>query len=188
MSIVVAVRKDGHTVMAADRQTSFGAEVVPPGNQESSKIRRLGPTLLGRAGWSVYENILDHWLADRNPPEIRGSADVFLFFKELWKALHDGYAFVNDQARGKDSPFGDLGGSFLLTAESGIYHVSPNMGVSEFRQYYAIGSGADYALGALYARYDGDDDAEALARLGVDAGCAFNVHCGGGVEILEQDR
>jgi ATP-dependent protease HslVU (ClpYQ) peptidase subunit len=184
MSIVVAVRKAGRTVMAADRQTSFGSEVLPAENQQSRKIRQLGDTLLGRAGWSVYENILDHWLADRTPPVITCTADVFLFFKELWKGLHDGYAFVNDQSRGKDTPFGDLGGAFLMASEAGIYHISPNMGVSEFRQYYAIGSGADYALGALFARYETDEDAESLARLAVEAGTTFNVHCGGGTEVL----
>ena len=170
--------------MAADRQTTFGAEVVPAENQQSTKVRKLGSALLGRAGWSVYENILDHWLADRTPPEIAGTGDVFLFFKELWKGLHDGYAFVNDQSRGKGTPFGDLGGAFLMASAAGIYHISPNMGVAEFRQYYAIGAGADYALGALFARYDGDDAAEALARLAVEASCAFNVHCGGGIELL----
>lgn len=184
MSIVVAVRKDGATVMAADLQTSFGSEVVPTDNQKSRKIRKLGSTLFGRTGWGVYENILDDWLADRTAPEVRGSADVFAFFKELWKGLHDGYAFVNDQSRGKDSPFGDLGGTFLMAAPAGIFYVSPNMGVSEFEQYYAIGSGADYALGALFARYDGDEDAEALARTAVEAASTFNVHCGGGVDLL----
>lgn len=185
MSIVIAVSKNGQTVMAADTQSNFGSRAMPRDNQFSSKIRRVGDALLGRTGWGIYENILDDVLAEGQPPDLAARPEVFRFFTEVWKTLRQRYSFVTDRSGRKDSPFGDMGGSFLIARPGVVFYVSPNLGVSEFRQYFAIGSGSDYALGALYQLYDGPDDAEQLARRAVETASALNVHCGGGVELIE---
>ena len=39
----------------------------------------------------------------------------------MWKTLHQRYSFVNDQAKRKDSPFADLGGSFLVANSNGVF-------------------------------------------------------------------
>ena len=47
--------------------------------------------------------------------------------------------------------------------------------VQEFSRFYAFGSGADYAMGSMYATYnDKQRDAEAIARLAVEAAAEFN--------------
>ncbi len=185
MSIVVAVFKAGRTAMAADTRSNFGAEILPPDNQTTRKIRRVGGALLGRSGWGVYDNILGDLLEQREPPELDSAPQVFRFFNELWKVLHSRYAFVNNQAKRKDSPFGDLGGSFLVAGPGGIHYVAPNLGVTRFEKYYAIGSGAHYSLGAIHRSYDRDEDAASLARAAVETAIAFNVNCGGPVDLLE---
>jgi ATP-dependent protease HslVU (ClpYQ) peptidase subunit len=185
MSIVVAVSRGGRTVMAADTQSNFGSEVLPPDNQTTKKIRRAGDAVLGRSGWGVYDNILVDLLERGEVPELDDAASVFGFFNELWKVLHKRYAFVNDQAKRKDGPFGDLGGSFLIANRKGIFYVSPNLGVTRFEKYYAIGTGADYGLGAIHQLYDRVEDVEAIARAAVETAIAFNVHCGGRTELVE---
>ena len=55
--------------------------------------------------------------------------------------------------------------------------------VTVFEQYYAVGSGAEFALGALHALYDGDLDAETLARRACAAAMAFNLFCGGEIDV-----
>jgi ATP-dependent protease HslVU (ClpYQ) peptidase subunit len=184
MSIVVAVTKAGRTAMAADTQSNFGQEVIPGDNQTSRKVRRVGDSLLGRTGWSVYENILDDLLS-KEQPELGDASSIFRFFTRLWKVLHKDYAFVNDQSTRKDTPFGDLGGSFLVANRGGLYYVSPNLGVARFQKYYAIGAGADYSLGALHQVYDTDADAPALARRAVESAAAFSAQCGGAIEVHE---
>jgi len=183
MSIVVAVTKHDRTVMAADTQSSFGTKVLPQDNY--AKIRRVGSSLLGRVGWGIYENILDEVLAQRDPPGLDDAPQIFRFFTDLWKVLHKRYSFVNDQAKHKGSPFGDLGGSFVVANRQGIFYVAPNLGVSRFKQYYAIGTGADFSLGALHQLYDQQDDVEQIARAAVQTAEAFNVNCGGEIESLE---
>jgi len=185
MSIVVAVVKEGRTVMAADTQSNFGAEVQPPDNLSTIKIRRVGKSLLGRSGWGVYDNILVDLLGRGETPELDDREKIFRFFTDLWKVLHQRYAFVNDQSKRKDGPFGDLGGSFLVANANGIFYVASNLGVTRFEKYYAIGAGADYSLGALYQLYDGASDAERIARSAVETAIAFSVRCGGRVEATE---
>ena len=112
---------------------------------------------------------------------------IFAFFVELWKVMHDRYTLVNDQAQSKDSPFGDLDSSFLIANRNGIFKVSPDMDVSRFDQYFAIGSGAEYALGAMHSVYDALDDADEIARRGVETAGAFDVYCGGETTVLSVD-
>ena len=46
--------------------------------------------------------------------------------------------------------------------------------VDEYTRFWAIGSGQEYALGAMYAVYEQMDDAEEIAKIGVAAGCEFD--------------
>ena len=100
------------------------------------------------------------------------------------QALHKRYPFVNDQAQSRDSPFGDLDSSFLIANAAGIFKVSHDMDVCSFQQYYAIGTGADYALGAFLNLYDTDLETEVVARRAVETAVQFDVHCGGDLDVL----
>ena len=185
MSVIVAVTTS-RTVLAADSQTSFGdSQRIPSVNCRTRKVRRVGDALLGAAGWGVYDYIFDNFLEEGPEPDLTDDRAIFAFFLDLWKALHEKYPFVNDQSQGKDSPFGDLDSSFLIASRTGIYKVSHDLDVCSFDQYYAIGSGAEYAMGALHALYDGGGDPVALARAAVEAAIQFDVHCGGDPDVLE---
>jgi ATP-dependent HslUV protease subunit HslV len=184
VSIVVAVRKDGETWVAADTQNSFGANRVSTANGGVTKLRRVGRAVVGTTGWGIYENIFDDYLGQHEEPDLTSRGGVFAFFMGLWKALHEHYPFVNDQGDRSDSPFGNLDASFLVAAPAGIYYVAPDMSVSEFRQYFAVGSGADFSLGAAHALYSGQVGAAEIARRCVETASAFNLYCGGDVELL----
>lgn len=185
MSIVLAVQKGGRTVIAADSLTVFGdSERSPAENCHTPKLFRIGSSIFSVTGWAVYDDIIrDLMTQEETPPDLEGPRQIFAFFMRLWKQLHEHYPFVNDQAQSKESPFGDLDSSFLIANPAGIYKVSSDMGVTRFLQYYAIGSGAEYALGAVHCLYD-ELDAAAIARRGVETAIAFDVHCGGKVDLM----
>jgi ATP-dependent protease HslVU (ClpYQ) peptidase subunit len=184
MSIIVAVRKHDQIVMAADTLTCFGdAQRIPASNATTPKLQRLGDALVGASGWGVYDRILDAHLAERPVPDLGSERAIFAFFLDLWRALHDRFNFVNDQAQSKDSPFGDLDSSFLVASRAGMFKVSSDLDVSRFERYYAIGSGAEYALGAMHACYDDLPTAEDIARRGVEAAIAFDVYCDGEITV-----
>jgi ATP-dependent protease HslVU (ClpYQ) peptidase subunit len=56
----------------------------------------------------------------------------------------------------------------------GIFGVTPARDVESFPRFWAIGSGTDYALGAMFVMYSGTDEVEAIARAGVEAGAEFD--------------
>ncbi|MBD3240252.1 MAG: hypothetical protein GF331_06670 [Chitinivibrionales bacterium] len=188
MSIVVAVEKDGRVAMAADTQTSFGDVKVPPDNLRTCKINKLGSSYIGKTGWGLYDNIFSDFVDAKKAPSLLDETAIYTFFLRLWRRLHERYGFVNDQCRDKDSPFGDLDASFLITNKNGIFHVASDMSVTRFAKYYAIGDGNDFALGALYSLYNFDYDAETLAAKAVEAAMAFRIFCGGEIDTVVTRR
>jgi ATP-dependent HslUV protease subunit HslV len=185
MSIAVAVKKNGVIAVAADTQENFGDRKVLRTNHRSEKILRVGGSFLAATGWGLYDNVLRDYLARSRPPRFAGSGEVFRFFVKLWKDLRARYTLVNDQAHEDDpTPFADLDSSFLIVNPTGIYQVSGNMSVSVFEEYYAVGSGSPYALGAMSALYATDLDAEAIARTACRVAIEFDVFCGGDVDLF----
>jgi len=184
MSIAVAVVKAGTTVLAADSQENFGDRRLLRANHRAVKITTVGPAYLATTGWALYENILEDYLSRVAPPRLVSRRAVFTFFVRLWKDLGKNYSLVNDQPHQDDpTPFADLDSSFLVASPGGIYFVSSNMSVTQFSQYYAVGSGASYALGALHALYEQDLDAEVIARRACEAAVAFDIYCGGELDV-----
>jgi len=184
MSIVVGVRKGPDTIIASDTQNNFGSQVMTPENHRTSKIHNLGSAYLGTTGWGLYDNILRDFLAHERKVELTDQGSIFAFFLKFWKALHDHYTFVDDKRDSDDeSPFADIDASFLVVNPGGIFYVASDLSVTAFKQYFAIGSGSNYSLGTLHGLYESQMGAEELAGAAVDSAIAFDVYCGGKVEL-----
>lgn len=184
MSIVVAVKKGNQTVVVADSQVSFGSMCFPGSNLKVEKIRMIGKSYFTSTGWGLYDDIIDHYLLDKPEVELLNREDIFSFFLGLWKALHDKYNFVNDQADSEhESPFGDLDASFLVVNTEGIFLVDSDLSITQFEQYYAIGSGSDYSIGAIHALYDQKLDATEIAKRAASTAIAFDSKCGGDLMV-----
>ena len=186
MSIVVAVKKNGRTALASDRGEYFGSLKQFGDNVCCTKIQRIGSSLLGQTGWGVYDCILEEFLGGKRPPSLKDRASIYRFFLKLWEALREGrYGFVNDQCDDDDTPFANLDASFIVANKHGIFRVGSNLGVVECKKYWAIGSGSDFAFGALHCLYDRRIDHRRIAEEAVRAAIHFDTHCGGEVELAE---
>lgn len=184
MSVIAAVRKGSQIVIASDTQDNFGDLRPPAENHYALKLREVAGAIVGSSGWALYDDILGHYASKSKTLRLHSRVEIFEFFLKFWKTLHRTYPFVNDQSGkdGNDSPFATLDSTFLVASPRGIFLVSPNMSVSEFHQYYAIGSGGDYAIGAMHALYDDVDSPKILAERAVRAAMAYDVYCGGRIE------
>ncbi len=185
MSIAVAVRVADEIVLATDSKRTFGGGAVPEDNLRDVKLQKIGDAYIATTGWGIYTNILDDYLKTVRKPRLHDTAAIFAFFRTFWKALHTRYQFVNDQCSETDSPFGDLDASFLVVNQSGIFYVACDMSVTRFENYYAVGSGATYALGAMHALHGPRASAEAIARRAVAAASALDIYCGGDVNLVK---
>ena len=184
MSIALAIEKNGELILAADTLTSFGHTKVPPVLHAADKIRRVGASFLATTGWGLYENILEDVIARRKSIKLGSREQIFDFFLRLWNDLHKKYSFVNDQIDEKEAgPFGNLDSTFLVAGRTGIFYVGPDMSVTKVKHYFAIGSGAQFALGTLHALHGSKLGAEEIARRAVESAIAFDTYCGGEAQI-----
>ena len=185
MSIAVAVRKDARIVLATDSQTNLGSERVPAANLSEAKFMQIGEAYMAATGWTLYSNILADVLGRRRAmPRLDGEVNIFKFFTRLWEELHERYNFVKDQADDADSPFGSLDSTFLVVCAQGIFGVASDLSVLRYERYFAIGSGAPIALGAVHALYESERDAEAIARNAASAAIDHDVYCGHPVHVV----
>ena len=184
MSIAVAVRKNARIVLATDSQTNLGSERVPAANLSGPKFMPIGDVYMAATGWTLYSNIFADLLARRRAvPRLDSETNIFKFFTGLWVDLHERYNFVKDQADDADSPFGSLDSTFLVVCAQGIFGVASDLSVLRYERYFAIGSGAPVALGAVHALYESESDAEALARSAAVAAIDHDVYCGHPVHV-----
>ena len=171
--------------MAADTLALFGEGMtIPPSNASASKMLRIGDAIVGGTGWAVYDDILDHFLANTDPPPLGSRREIYAFFLEFWKALRETYSLVNEQSASKETPFGDLDATFLIASSGGLFKVSSDLGVTEFLQHHAIGSGSEYALGAMHVLAASEPDDSLVVRRACEAAISMDVSCGGDIEIL----
>jgi ATP-dependent protease HslVU (ClpYQ) peptidase subunit len=62
----------------------------------------------------------------------------------------------------------------LIINSTGLYGIFSMREVFEYTQYWAIGSGHEFALGAMQHAYARFDNATDIAHAGVEAGIAFD--------------
>ena len=185
MSIIVAVQKRGRVAIAWDTMSSFGStrcvnQAGPP------KVFRAGTSFIGSAGFTVYRNLLDHYLAAKKTPTLKNERSIFEFFIHFWRDMHARYHFVDDHADSEDpSPFADLDAEFLVVNRYGIFCVQQILSVSRYERFCAIGSGASHAEGALQVLYQSDVDAREIAESAVRVALEFDAASGGAIEALD---
>ena len=161
----------------------FGGQRFPARDTRLNKIHRIGDSLIAWAGWSLYAEMLTaHLAASEQVPRLRSEAEVFAFFVNFWRAMRANYTFLQSTSPQEGHPFANLESTFLLVNPSGIYRVAGDMDVTQFQQYSAIGSGSQYALGALRVLYNQPLGAAEIGRRAVQVGIDFDVYCGGRID------
>jgi ATP-dependent protease HslVU (ClpYQ) peptidase subunit len=117
----------------------------------------------------VLENILL-----RNPDfNFMGRAEIFESFRKIHPILKE-EAFLNPKEE-EDDPYESSQLTTLIVNSSGIFGVYSMREVFEFERFWAIGSGRDFALGAMHMLYDTKKSAEEIARAGVLVGAEFDT-------------
>lgn len=180
MTTLAVVRKNGQFAIAADTLTKWGS------TKESSiyvtnheKIFQVGDSFLAITGTTTFKLILTEYFSQlETPPKFDSVPSIFRTWQELHTVMKERY-FLNANEDKED----DLETSrmyVLIANPHGIFGVAPHRTVQEFSKFYAYGAGAEYAMGALYASYDQPKlNAEALARLAVEAAAEFDDSTGG---------
>ena len=174
MTTIVLVRKGDSAVIAADSLTTFGTTRLAPAYDRSpEKIVAYRDSFIGVAGSAAHQLVLENVLA-RNPNlDLHGKGAIYESFRRLHPILKD-EAFMNPKEE-EDDPYESSQMTVMIANPSGVFAVYSMREVFEFERFWAIGSGRDFALGAMYAVYPKARSVGAIAEAGVTAGAEFDT-------------
>ena len=190
MSTLVMVEKDGVACMAAETLTSFGdRKQYAKYTVRPEKILRVGEAFLGTVGLVVTRGVLESVFAAGLPlPEIQSEIELFEYARKLHAKLKDEYFMNTGDA--SDDAYESTQMTLFLMNRFGLFGLYANRTVEQYRRFTAVGSGAEYALGAMYGAYELDAEPEDIARIGVEAGAEFDQASHGPITIkkIKLDR
>ena len=179
MSTVVVVKKAGKVCIAADSLTSFGdLKFNSVYDAAFEKILRFDENYLGIVGSAAHQLVMESLFASKKIVEKKIDVDfssrlsIFETFRALHPLLKQKY-FLNSKDE-DDDPYESSQIDALIANPFGIFGIHSLREVTEYNKFWAIGSGAEYALGAMFALYDKAVSAEEIAHAGVAAGAEFN--------------
>ena len=85
------------------------------------------------------------------------------------------YGLVWEEPTGEeDDPYESTQITALVANAHGIFGVFSMREVFEYTRFWAVGSGREFALGAMHAHYPGRKSAAAIASAGIAAGATFD--------------
>jgi ATP-dependent protease HslVU (ClpYQ) peptidase subunit len=178
MSVVVVVKKEKKIVIAADSNYSVGSINIKSGYLSNrSKILTFGDTCLGTVGASAHEHVLaDLFRRHGSNLSFDSEEEIFRSYLQMHEILKDEY-FINTHEGGDGEDYESSQIVGLIANTHGIFGMYSWREVYEYEKFWAIGSGTNFALGALFTVYDTLTDAKEIAETAVRAACEFDDGC-----------
>ena len=175
MSTIVAVIKNNVACIAADSLTSFGdtkqaAEYV---SDYEKIIPFADHNYIGIVGSAAHHLVMQN-LLEKHADKVDFSDRFHIFesMRQLHPILKDEY-FLNSKDEDDDSYESSRVDALIMNG-NGIFGLYSLREVDQYTRFWAVGSGAEFALGAMQVAYDLFDDADAIARAGIEAGTCFD--------------
>lgn len=189
MSTLTVARTARGVAIASDALTTFDDLRLPPDlDAAGEKVIRVGDAYVGIVGYTAHHLVIQDALERFEDADLGSRRGIFETFRALHPILKDEYYLLPETDQDGD-PYESTQVSLLVAAPTGIFGVYDMREVHEFTRYWAMGSGASFALGAMHARWPeveaGTLDAGALAAVGVEAGCRFDPSSGPPVTVYE---
>lgn len=173
MTTIVAVKKNGVVAIAADTLTTFGNTRLPAAMDCShDKILRIGDSYVGVCGSAAHHLVLANLLSKSQDVQLNSKAEIFETFRKLHPVLKE-ECFLNPKEDEED-PYESSQITALIINATGLYAIFSMREVFEYTQFWGIGSGHEFALGAMQYAYPRLESAVDIARAGVEAGIALD--------------
>jgi ATP-dependent HslUV protease, peptidase subunit HslV len=174
MSTVLVVRKKNIACIGADTLTSFGP-MRQRGHYKSEpeKVFRIADSYVALIGSPAHRLVLESALSGREKaPSLSSRQEIFECFRALHPRLKDEY-YVNPKEGEKD-PYESSQMDLFIANRHGIFGLMSLRESYEYTRFWAMGSGSDFALGAMHVAYDLDLSAQEIAELGLKAAVEFD--------------
>lgn len=175
MTTVVVVRKGNQAVIAADSLSTFGDTRMGAMDDACwNKIFSSHGSYFSISGSAAHDLVLQSAFRRSKSLDFSSRPAIFESFRKLHPKLKEDFFLKAEEE--EDDPYESSQITALIANPTGIYGVFSLREVYEYQRFWGIGSGRDFAIGAMNAVYDNPElDALAIAKIGVEAGCAFDV-------------
>jgi ATP-dependent HslUV protease, peptidase subunit HslV len=183
VTTLVMVKRGLEACMAAETLLSCGSMKQQARYLSSpDKILSVGDAYVGITGWSVTQTVLQSVFANGcELSDIKTELELFEFARVLHQRLKDEY-FLNPRSE-RDEPYESSQMTALIMNRYGLFGLYSQRSVDRYERFAAAGSGAPYALGAMYAAYELGLPVEDVARIGVEAGIEFDNGSAGPITL-----
>ena len=188
MTTLVVVKKAGQIVMAADTLVTFGDTSLPHRYEANSKIFKVdttaGISYVGMAGTVAHFPALRKAMAALPKADLKLSSkdEVYDTFLKLHPVLKE--TFFLQTKEDDNDPYESMQFTVVIANSSGIYGLYSYREIFEFKEFWGIGSGRSFALGAMHAAWGSAKTAKEVAMAGMHAGCEFDKNSGGPIDVF----
>jgi len=173
MTTLVAVRKAGTITIAADSLTTFGdLKLSAEFDKSYDKILQHRDTYIGLCGSAAHQLVFESLLKDGKDIDLSSKAAIFETLRKLHPILKEQH-FLNPKEE-EDDPYESTQITALIASPRGIFGVYSMREVFEYTRFWAVGSGREFALGAMHVSYARLKSSEAIARAGIECGVTFD--------------
>jgi ATP-dependent protease HslVU (ClpYQ) peptidase subunit len=187
VTTLVVVKKAGQAVMAADTLVTFGDTRLPHRFEANSKIFKVetpaGISHVGMAGTVAHFPALRKAMLALPKVELKLSSkdEIYDTFLKLHPLLKE--TFFLQTKEDDNDPYESMQFTVVIANASGIYGLYSYREIFEFKEFWAIGSGRGFALGAMHAVWGSAKTAKEVALAGMYAGCEFDKNSGGPIDL-----
>jgi ATP-dependent protease HslVU (ClpYQ) peptidase subunit len=173
MTTLVVVRKNNAAAIAADSLTTFGdTRLSAEFDRTYDKIVHYKDSYIGLCGSAAHQLVFESLLAKHDDLDFSTKRAIFETFRKLHPILKEQH-FLNPKEE-EDDPYESTQVTALIANPHGIFGVYSMREVFEYTRFWAVGSGREFALGAMHSQYDHLKTAQAVAEIGIDAGATFD--------------
>lgn len=179
MSVIVGVKKTGRVAIAADTQSSQGNLRIPGKIKISPlKIHRIGRCYLGMVGSMAHHRVIAS-LYRRVPKlfDLSNAESIFETLRVIQKPLTEEYFTRTDEDE-TDQEYDSNQIFGIVISPEGLFSIQSYREVTEFKNFWAVGTGSEIAIGALEVAHSSTKSAKSIAETAVNAACQYDLYCG----------
>jgi ATP-dependent protease HslVU (ClpYQ) peptidase subunit len=187
MTIITAAIKNGEVCIASDTQSNFGSTKVNARYMlDHHKLFEVNGNIIGLTGWIASTQILEH-LMDKKPNifQLNNRWEIFEFLLALQKKLKNKYFIETNEDNDQPVESNQLDG--IIINKNGIFSFGSYREVHQWNEFWALGSGRRFALGAMHALYDTGATAQEISEAGVKAAAEFDDSCNLPLKTIVKD-
>ncbi|WP_293779536.1 MFS transporter [uncultured Oxalicibacterium sp.] len=183
MTTCVVIKKNNEIAIASDSLVTFGDTRLSHAYEANNKMFQVGNSWIALAGTAAHFPVMRKLLTGMAEDcKLNDRDEVFDTFSKVHQILKEQF-FLNTKEE-DDDPYESSQIAALVANPFGIFGVYSYREVFSFDRFWGIGSGRNFALGAMYAAYDKCQTAYEVAEIGVQAGAEFDKSSAGPFRIV----